>query len=210
LQVLALRSSFKVEVAPLRFAFQKDAPEAPFTAVNTGSARAVTHAPELSFDEIFRQHARYLWRALLGLGVRTADVDDVCQEVLLIVHRRLPEFDGRALRSWLYAICLRVASEYRRSARVRREIAVAEPPDSELSWGPLEEASVRQLWGRLLLGLEQLDEDKRAAFVLYEIEELTVREVAEAMGCPLQTAYSRLNAAREHMKTHFGVEGRVL
>ena len=178
--------------------------------VNAGSARAVTHATDLTFADIFRQHARYLWRALLGLGVRPADVDDVCQEVLLVVHRRLPEFNGRALRSWLYAICLRVASEYRRSARVRREVTVAEPPDAIASSGPLEEVQMRQLGGRLLEGLDELDEDKRAAFVLYEIEELTVREVAEAMNCPLQTAYSRLNAAREHMRSRFGVGGREL
>ncbi|HET9931942.1 MAG TPA: RNA polymerase sigma factor [Polyangiaceae bacterium] len=175
--------------------------------MNAGSARAVTPTPDL-FAEIFRQHARYLWRALLGLGVRAADVDDVCQEVLLVVHRRLPEFAGGAMRSWLFAICLRVASDYRRSARVRREISVAETPEVEHGRGPLEDLQMRELWQRLLQGLDGLDEDKRAAFVLYEIEELTVREVAEAMGCPLQTAYSRLHAARAHMKEHFGVEGR--
>lgn len=175
--------------------------------VNAGSARAMNNAPD-PFSEIFRQHARYMWRALLGLGVRAADVDDVCQEVFIVVHRRLPEFDGRALRSWLYAICLRAASEYRRSARVRREVSVAEPPDAELPRGTLEDVQMRELWQRLLQGLDRLDEDKRAAFVLYEIEELTVREVADAMGCPLQTAYSRLNAAREHMKAYFGVEGK--
>ncbi len=177
--------------------------------MNAGSARAMTNAPD-QFAEIFRQHARYLWRALLGLGVRAADVDDVCQEVLLVVHRRLPEFDGRALRSWLYAICLRAASEYRRSARVRREVSVAEPPEAELAHGTLEDVQMRDLWRRLLDGLDRLDEDKRAAFVLYEIEELTVREVADAMGCPLQTAYSRLHAARAHMREYFGVEGREL
>lgn len=182
----------------------------PSIAVHVISARAVTPAPEVSFAEIFRQHARYLFRALAGLGVRQADLDDACQEVLLVVHRRLPEFDGRALRSWLYAICLRVASEYRRSARIRREIPVAEPPEIALTSGPQEAAQMRELWQRLLVGLDQLDDDKRAAFVLYEIEELTVREVAEAMGCPLQTAYSRLNAARAHMKVHFGVAGREL
>lgn len=177
--------------------------------MNAGPARGLENSPDL-FAEIFRQHARYLWRALLGLGVRSADVDDVCQEVLLIVHRRLPEFDGRALRSWLYAICLRVASEYRRSARVRREIPVAETPETGVARGPLEDVHMRELWRQLLQGLDELDEDKRAAFVLYEIEELTVREVADAMSCPLQTAYSRLNAARAHMKAHFGVEGREL
>jgi RNA polymerase sigma-70 factor (ECF subfamily) len=166
--------------------------------------------PELSFAEIFRQHARYLWRSLLALGVRQGDVDDVCQEVLLIVHRRLPDFDGRALRSWLYAICLRVASEYRRSARVRREVCVAEVPDTVALDGPLEDVRQRELWERLLKGLDLLDDDKRAAFVLYELEELTVREVAEVMGCPLQTAYSRLHAARAHMRDYFGGARREL
>lgn len=177
-------------------------------AVNAGPARvAAPPAPDLSFAEIFRQHARYLWRALLGLGVRAADVDDVCQEVLLVVHRRLPEFDGRALRSWLYAICLRVASEYRRSARVRREIVVGELPETQTEESQVEAVFTSELCEHLLLSLDQLDEDKRAAFVLYEIEELSLREVAEAIGCPLQTAYSRLQAARNQVRGTFAGRG---
>jgi RNA polymerase sigma-70 factor (ECF subfamily) len=171
--------------------------------VNAGPARVSPPAPELSFAEIFRQHARYLWRALLGLGVRASDVDDVCQEVLLIVHRRLPDFDGRALRSWLYAICLRVASEYRRSARVRREIVVAELPEAHTEESQLDAVFTNELCEHLLSSLDQLDQDKRAAFVLYEIEELSLREVAEAMDCPLQTAYSRLQAARAQVRETF-------
>ena len=162
---------------------------------------------ELTFADIFRDHARYLWRALLGLGVRAGDVDDVCQEVLLVVHRRLPEFDGRAIRSWLYAICLRVASEYRRSARVRHELPVAEVPDTVVAERQLHEVVAREVWRDLLATLDQLDEDKRAAFVLYEIEELSLREVADAMNCPLQTAYSRLQAARSVVKERFDTGG---
>ncbi|HTQ03081.1 MAG TPA: RNA polymerase sigma factor [Polyangiaceae bacterium] len=160
-------------------------------------------APLPSFSEVFRDHARYLWRALLGLGVRPADVDDVCQEVFLIVHRRLPEFDGHALRSWLYAICLRVASEYRRSARVRREVAVDQVPDSQAPAAQYDAVLNRQLGDRLLAVLDRLDDDKRAAFVLYEIEELALKEVAEVLGCPLQTAYSRLTAARTFVRDEF-------
>ncbi|HEY8944442.1 MAG TPA: sigma-70 family RNA polymerase sigma factor [Polyangiaceae bacterium] len=171
---------------------------------------SVTAAPERvdtfalpTFADVFREHTRYLWRALLGLGVRPADVDDACQEVLLVVHRRLPEFDGRSLRSWLYAICLRVASDYRRSARVRHEVAVPEIPDSALPPGQHDSAESRELWGRLLSALDELDEQRRGAFVLYEIEELTLREVAEALKCPLQTAYSRLQSARDHVRVRF-------
>jgi RNA polymerase sigma-70 factor (ECF subfamily) len=179
---------------------QKIPNEPPSPEVHAGLA---TQASDLSFAEIFRTQARYLWRALLGLGVRSADVDDVCQEVLLVVHRRLPEFDGRALRSWLYAICLRAASEYRRSARVRHELVVAELPEGSLAGSQLETVAAREAWQHLLSALETLDEEKRAAFVLYEIEELSLREVAEAMSCPLQTAYSRLQAARTHVRAHF-------
>ena len=156
-----------------------------------------------SFGEIFHAHARYLWRALAGLGVRPADVDDALQEVLLVVHRRLEDFDGRAIRSWLYAICLRVASDYRRSARVRHEIAVAEIPEAPVL--PLQhgEFETNELSRKLLEALEGLDDEKRAAFVLYEIEELTLREVAEVLNCPLQTVYSRLQSAREHVRSCF-------
>src|SRR5262245_7483674 len=71
--------------------------------------------PVLSVRQIFDEHARYVWRTLRHLGVADADLEDVCQEVFVTVHRKLPEFEGRSkLRTWLYGICLRVASDYRR------------------------------------------------------------------------------------------------
>jgi RNA polymerase sigma-70 factor (ECF subfamily) len=175
--------------------------------VNAGLAHATEPARVPAFSDIFRDHARYLWRALLGLGVRPGDVDDACQEVFLVVHRRLPDFDGRALRSWLYAICLRVASEYRRSATIRNEVPVAELPEAQAPARQVESVFSRELGERLLAALDRLDDDKRAAFVLYEIEELPLREVADALGCPLQTAYSRLQAAREQVRGGFERRG---
>jgi len=135
--------------------------------------------------------------------VREADADDVLQEVMLVVHRKLPEFDGRALESWLYGICLRMASDYRRSARVRRELPVETFPEAALEPTQVGAADGRRLQERLLRVLDELDDDKRGAFVLFEIEERKLREVAEAMGCPVQTAYSRLQAAREHVRRAF-------
>ena len=158
-----------------------------------------------SFPEIFRSYAPYLFRALIGLGVPASDADDQCQEVMLVVHKRLPEFDGRALKSWLYGICLRVASDYRRRA-VRREIPVGTYPEGAVDAPDTQSAEARLLEARLLCVLDRLDEDKRAAFVLYEIEELTIREVAESMGCHLQTAYSRLKAARAEVRSAFAEE----
>jgi RNA polymerase sigma-70 factor, ECF subfamily len=154
-----------------------------------------------SLRTVFDEHARYVIRTLRHFGVREADVEDVAQEVFVAVHRKLPEFEGRSkLRTWLYAICLRVASDHRRRAYVVRERATDNPPvDTGERTG--DEADTRlesRAFVQQLLG--ELDDDKRAVLVLYEIEGLTMREVAEVIGCPLQTAYSRLHAARDLLR----------
>ena len=66
--------------------------------------------PDLA--EIFRQYAPFAWRALRRLGVPDADVEDVCQEVFVVVHRKLGDFEGRSsLKTWIYGICPRTASD---------------------------------------------------------------------------------------------------
>ncbi len=150
--------------------------------------------------QVFDEHARYIWRALRHLGIPEADVADVCQEVFLTVHRRLPSFEGRSsLRTWLYGICIRVASEHRRRPYVRNERPASQPPSdpSEPAAPDPEQALSRRATLEHLLGV--LDDDKRRVVVLYEIEGFSMREVAEIVACPLQTAYSRLHAAREQM-----------
>src|SRR6188768_4247016 len=78
---------------------------------------------------IFDEHARYVIRTLRHLGIQEADVEDVAQEVFVTVHRKLAEFEGRSkLRTWLYGICLRVASDHRRRAYVVRERPTSSPP----------------------------------------------------------------------------------
>lgn len=154
-----------------------------------------------SMRTIFDEHARYVIRTLRHLGVREADVEDVAQEVFVTVHRKLPEFEGRSkLRTWLYAICLRIASDHRRRAYVVRERATEEPPvDTGARSGDEADTTFEsRAFVQELLG--ELDDDKRAVLVLYEIEGLTMREVAEVVGCPLQTAYSRLHAARDLLR----------
>ncbi len=149
------------------------------------------------FRAVFNEHAPRVWRALRYLGVAESDVADVSQEVFVVVHRKLPEFRGdAALSTWLYGICLRVAADHRRRAYVRREQAVAEPPDRAIT--PPQDGAMasRDARRQLLFALAQLDEAKRRVFVLYEIEELSMKEIAAILKCPVQTAYSRLHAAR--------------
>ncbi len=153
-------------------------------------------APAADFSRVFSEYAPFVLRVLRHLGVPASDVQDQGQEVFVAVHRGLAGFAGRSsLRTWIYGICVRVASNYRRRAHVRRERAVSELPEASDPQA-LEAFERGQRWPALQRLLDSLDADKREVFVLYELEELPMREVAEACGCPLQTAYSRLHTAR--------------
>ena len=148
---------------------------------------------EPSFAQIFAEHAPLVWRALRRLGVEERDVEDVCQQVFITIVRRLPSFEGRsAISTWIYGICVHTAAAHRRRARRRREDLVAAPPDAGAAPPQVEGLERRQTLAAVDAVLEALDEDKRAVCVLFEIEELPMQEVADAMGCPLQTAYARL------------------
>lgn len=166
--------------------------------LETGSA-----APprELTAAALFEEHASFAWRVLRRLGVADADADDACQEVFLTVHRRLHAFEGRSSpRTWIYGICIRVASDWRNRAATRREVASAKPPDRLVEATQVGDVALREARTLLDRILDGLDDDKRAAFVLYEIEELSLKELAAAIGCPLQTAFSRLQAARREVE----------
>jgi RNA polymerase sigma-70 factor (ECF subfamily) len=152
------------------------------------------------FADIVRAHTGYVWRVLRCLNVRDADVDDLCQETFIIVHRKLPGFEHRAaLRSWIYGIALRVVSDYRARAYHRREALVEQTPDMPAAACQEQQLVQRQNWELLDRLLAGLADDQRQIFVLFEIEELTMREVCDIVGCPLQTAYSRLHAARKRV-----------
>jgi RNA polymerase sigma-70 factor, ECF subfamily len=168
----------------------------------TTTESAEPHVPiagPLDVRAVFDAHFDYVWRSLRRLGVREADVDDALQEVFVVVHRKRDEFEGRArLTTWLYAICFRVASDHQRRAHVRHEYPTDNLPEpmTDAAFDP--ELRVHGLEARALLeeALSSLDVEKRAVFVLYEIDELPVEEIASRVGVPAGTVYSRLKAAR--------------
>jgi RNA polymerase sigma-70 factor (ECF subfamily) len=154
----------------------------------------------LTFEAVFQENSPFVWRVLRRLGVGDADLEDVCQDVFVVLHRRLGDFDGRTtLRAWIYGICVRVASEHRRRPHRRHE-ELAEPPDVVVPAPQLEALARRRTVEALDRALGTLDDDKRAVFVLYEIEQLSIKEICDILGCPAQTAYSRLHAARKHLE----------
>ncbi len=160
-----------------------------------------TAHPELEFRDVYRENAAFVWRVLRRLGVPPADAEDVTQEVFMVVLRKLDAFAHRSsLRTWLYGIAYRSASEHRRRAHVKSEVPTGAPDAGAADPPQPESLDRKRAREQLDAILAQLDGDKRAVFVFYEIEELSMNEVAEVVGCPLQTAYSRLRAAREHVE----------
>jgi RNA polymerase sigma-70 factor, ECF subfamily len=163
-----------------------------------GTSRETTAQPS-DFQSVFAGHFSYVWAALRRLGVAERELEDLTQEVFLRVFGQLEQFDAaRPVRPWLFGFAFRVASDYRRLARHKREIL---DPQKAESADPAPSALDHVLKTEALLlaqtALEELDLDRRAVFILHELDDCPMPEVAEALSIPLNTAYSRLRLARE-------------
>jgi RNA polymerase sigma-70 factor (ECF subfamily) len=161
--------------------------------------------------QIYEAHGSFVWASLHRMGVRSADVPDLSQEVFLIVHRRLSSWDGETrITTWLFGICLKVAAAYRRRAWFRRERHVeTDAPTGQAT--PEEQAVLSDAQGRLALVLDGLASDQRALFVMFEFEDKSCAEIAELFGVPVGTVHSRLHAARkDFQKSLSRVEARAL
>jgi RNA polymerase sigma-70 factor (ECF subfamily) len=151
-----------------------------------------------AFDDVYAAHVAFVWRVLRTFGVPEAQIEDAVQDVFVVVHRRLGEWQGKAaITTWLFAIARRVASGHRRRAGKRTE-SLADEPVEDLPGGgdPFAEASRAQAAAIVLAILEKIDWDKRIVFALVELEQLSVPEVARMLELNLNTAYSRLRLAR--------------
>jgi RNA polymerase sigma-70 factor (ECF subfamily) len=159
----------------------------------------VPAALRLVFDDVYRDYFAFVWRSAKRLGVRDAALDDVVQEVFLIVHRRLEEFEGRSsVRTWLFGITLRVARDYRRSTLRKSPDATVDPDTLRASSaGPGEAAEKAEAVRLLHAILDELDDERREVFVMAELEQITMPEIADALAINVNTAYARLRAARQ-------------
>jgi RNA polymerase sigma-70 factor (ECF subfamily) len=178
----------------------EDALEDPRPASSTTRCLADEDEPSraLTFDEIYAEHFDFVWRNLVRLGVARIDVDDAAHDVFLVVHRRLPDFDGQgSVKGWLFAIARRVAWHYRRAHARRRTVPLADTDPVDGASIEREQLQTRreahQLVHRIL---DELDDERRAVFVLVELEQLSVPVAAEMLRVPLNTTYSRLRLAR--------------
>ena len=172
---------------------------APKTQVHGVGSLAPETRPD--FRAIFEEHFDYVWNTLRHLGARTADLEDLTHEVFLRVHERFDDYDGaRPLRPWLFAFAFRVASGHRRLARHRLEV-LGDFAESRDASPPADEAlALRENKELATSALEAVELDRRAVFVLHELDEVPIPQVASALGIPTATAYSRLRLAREEFQ----------
>jgi RNA polymerase sigma-70 factor (ECF subfamily) len=158
------------------------------------------HAPVVprDFGALFEEHFSYVWNSLRHFGVHANDLEDLTHEVFLRVHERFDECDpARPLRPWLFAFAYRVASAHRRLARHRVEVmGVGLDPAAEETRA--DDALVHREDRELALrALEAIALDRRAVFVLHELDGVAIPKVADALDLPTSTTYSRLRIARQ-------------
>jgi RNA polymerase sigma-70 factor, ECF subfamily len=182
----------------------------PFMRPNANPARSVTasdrirdSAEPLDVRVIYDAHADFVWLSLQRLGVQPADLDDIAQEVFIVVHRRLETFDrtGR-ITTWLFGICLRLAANYRRHRRSSREVPAGDSSDDRPAAlvAPDDLLARREERHLAEWALGRLNVEKRATFVMFEVESLSCEEIAKIMNVPLGTVFSRLHAARRKLE----------
>jgi RNA polymerase sigma-70 factor (ECF subfamily) len=150
------------------------------------------------------QNFEALWRFLRRMGVAEDDAEDAAQAVLLVFAQRVEAIAAGAERSFLFGTALRVASDYRKRCERSREIAVGHdelPERAHPAPGADRILDHRRLLACLDAVLARLDPALREVFVLAEIEELTMAEIAGLLGMPPGTVASRLRRARERFET---------
>lgn len=151
-----------------------------------------------TLEDLYAEHFDFVWRSLRRLGVASNALDDGCQDVFMVVHRRLAEYQPRySPRAWLFAIVRRVASDYRRMVSRKGGLAPLRDNLPASEHDPHERALQSQA-GRIVHEfLATLDDDRRAVFSLAELEQMNAHEIADALEVNQSTVYSRLGSARK-------------
>jgi RNA polymerase sigma-70 factor (ECF subfamily) len=154
-----------------------------------------------SFRSVFEQHHGYVCSVIRRAGVPERDIEDVAHDAFVVIHRKLGSFDPELpLRPWLFGVAFRVAVAHRRRVANRAPVASVVAAEREVadSSPNVEEHLAREDRRRLVQrALDALDEDKKAVFVMHELDGIPIPDAAQALEIPLNTAYSRLRTARE-------------
>lgn len=156
--------------------------------------------PELRFEAVYRGHFRRVYRWITRLAPQ-ADAEDLSQEVFLVVHRRLAEFEGKArITTWLFQITYHVIGAHLRRQRTERQargLLREEPVESAPE--PLAVMVREEEVVAVRAALDGLHLKHRTVLVLFELEQWSCSDIAEALAIPVDTVYSRLHHARRKL-----------
>jgi RNA polymerase sigma-70 factor (ECF subfamily) len=167
--------------------------------------------PEIAdFEQIYEEYFDFVWRSLLRMGVPEFAADDAVQDVFIVAHRKLPGFSGRStIKTWLFGIAYNTARDHRRKQRRKGQHEELNEALIDPRPEPEERASLGQVARSLDRALDALDEEKRAVFILTELEGMTAAEIGNALGVSPNTVSSRLRAARVLFQKAFAEQGRA-
>ncbi|MFO0602468.1 MAG: sigma-70 family RNA polymerase sigma factor [Polyangiales bacterium] len=160
------------------------------------AAPAERPAP-LDLAAVYAREFDWVWATLRRLGVAARNLPDVTHDVFVVVHRRAHTYDpARPLRPWLFGVAYRVARDHLALARNRREAVVEAPELADPA--PAQDQALDRAQSRALVlaALQEVELDRRVVFILHDLEEQPMPEIAAALDVPVKTLYSRLAAAR--------------
>ena len=166
-----------------------------------GARAARAPGDEARLRALRDEHYEFVWRSVRRLGVADADADDAVQQVFITAATRLDAILPGRERAFLFGVGMRMASHARRAVRRRGETTL-DALDDRADDAPAADALLEQRRARALLDevLEALPLDVRAVFVLFELEELGITEIAELLDIPRGTVASRLRRGRERFE----------
>jgi RNA polymerase sigma-70 factor (ECF subfamily) len=157
----------------------------------------------LDFSEIYERWFDDVSRWVRAMGGPEADREDLVQDIFVIVHRRLPDFDGNNIPGWLYQIARHRVRDFRRLVWVRHLLFGSVPLPESLAEGgasPVDSLQTEEKRVQLERLLAELNESERLALVLFEIDDRSGHEIANIQGVPLNTVWARIYKARKKLQ----------
>ena len=149
------------------------------------------------FKSIYEAELDYVWNSLRRLGVAPAHLEDLTHDVFAVAWKKLADYDpSRPIRPWLFGIAMRLASDFRQLAWQKREVSGDDVDAQDAAPTSDEWVARRQAQAMVKKALDTLPMERRAVFVMHELDGIAIPEVAQALDVPLNTAYSRLRLAR--------------
>jgi RNA polymerase sigma-70 factor (ECF subfamily) len=170
-------------------------------AMSGGDSAATAAEVSARVHALVTAHFGFVWRSLVRLGVPRADAEDALQQVFLVASRKLDDIEAGSEKAFLFATALRIASRARRTQERRREVLAPEPLEQLDPAAPVDELIDRaRARAELEAILDHMPLELRAVFVLFELEQITMAEIAGVLDLPPGTVASRLRRAREHFQ----------